>query len=199
MLRVAALAQIILENWTGKKVNKKAVIEACLVHDLAKPITFDLKKQSRFALSPSEISGLKKLQESLKSKFGNQEYRALLGIAKEIGLSSTATNLLEYFDWNYLPALLKAESLEKLIPIYCDMRISPQGILPLKARLQELETRVGNINYKKRTKEGCALQRLIQKNTKVNLEKVTNKQLSNRFIKLFNLQFLIQPINKTLV
>ena len=40
MLRVAALAKIIIDNWDGNPLNEKAIIQACLFHDAAKIIKF---------------------------------------------------------------------------------------------------------------------------------------------------------------
>jgi len=43
MLRVAALAEVLLENWTKGNIDKSEIIKACLFHDIAKPITPDLR------------------------------------------------------------------------------------------------------------------------------------------------------------
>ncbi|MBN1331328.1 HD domain-containing protein [Candidatus Dojkabacteria bacterium] len=63
MLRVGALSQIILDHWISRDLNKSAIITASLLHDIAKPITFDPQKQSKFGMSPAQIEDLISFQK----------------------------------------------------------------------------------------------------------------------------------------
>jgi putative nucleotidyltransferase with HDIG domain len=184
MLRVAALAEIILENWTGKKVNKNAIVQACLFHDIAKPMTFELAKQAQFGMSAYDIKKLGKLQKQLKSRYGTDEHHAVVEICKEIKLSPTAIKLVDNLEWKRIPRLLKSNDIESLIPIYCDMRIGPKGILLLEERLHDLESRVNEGVYQSNLKNGKQLEELIKKSTSVELDSIGNKKLNLRFNKL---------------
>ncbi len=44
MLRVAGVLKVTADNWTGEKLHNEALIIAGCLHDLAKPMTFDLAK-----------------------------------------------------------------------------------------------------------------------------------------------------------
>ena len=141
MLCVAGLASIIVDSWKGVDIDKKAIIEVCIFHDIAKPMKFVLSKQADFGMSEKDIEKLRILQEELKRKYGDDEHKATLGICKEIGFSPKMLSLLDNLEWEFTPRLLKTNDIESLIPIYCDMRIGPKGILPLKERIAELEKR----------------------------------------------------------
>ncbi len=199
MLRVAALAELILNHWQGTKVDKKAVIQACLFHDIGKPMTFsskgrsafgrDLDKQAQFGMSEREIANLKKLQKKLADKYGQDEHQATVGICREIGLSPAAVKIVDNLEWKYIPRLLRDSNLESLIPIYSDMRIGPKGILPLKVRLAELKARTNNQAYKSNLKNGQIMEKAIKQNADLDLNLITNNQLNSCFKKLLNHSF----------
>lgn len=188
MLRVTALAEIILEHWIGKKVDNQAIIQACILHDIAKPMNFDLTKQALFDISPSDNIKLEKLQKDLKTKYGTDEHSATVKICEEIGLSPVAVKILKYFEWSYIPYLLKTGNTESLISVYCDMRISPKGILPLYKRLNELKKRNHAKNYEENVKNGKVLEDIIKKNITLDINSVTDAQLNKRFKNLLNIE-----------
>lgn len=41
MLRVASLASIVLDQWSGEEISKNDIVTCALFHDIAKPVTFD--------------------------------------------------------------------------------------------------------------------------------------------------------------
>jgi 5'-deoxynucleotidase YfbR-like HD superfamily hydrolase len=69
MLRTASLAHILLENWIGQKPNKKALIDCCLFHDIAKPMKFDLAKQAQYGMSEEDIKKFGEMQTYIRSNF----------------------------------------------------------------------------------------------------------------------------------
>lgn len=186
MIRVAALAEIILAHWTSKKVDKKAVVHACLFHDIAKPMTFDPSKQTQFGMPPKNIAKLKELQKRIKEDYGTDEHHATVKICEDIGLISAAVKLVDNLEWKRVPKLLKENDIESLIPIYCDMRIGPKGILSLEERLKELKERVSVKDYADNVKNGTVLEQLIRTNAEIDLNSVSDIQLNNRFKKLLN-------------
>jgi putative nucleotidyltransferase with HDIG domain len=186
MLRVASLAEIILDHWNGPTLDKEAIIQACIFHDIAKPINFDLAKQAQFGMSSAEIAILDKLQRRLKTSYSNEEHHATVEICKEIGCSSTAVKIVNDLEWSYIPTLLSKDDLAPLIPIYGDMRIGPRGILTLKQRLEDLKTRTGE---KEHEKNGIQLENLISKYTSIDLNEISDEQINQNFEKLENLTF----------
>lgn len=186
MLNVAALAEIILNNWIGKEVDKEVIIQACIFHDMAKPITFKISKQAQFGFSLKEISKLKRLQKQLKTDYGSNEHIATIKICKEIGLSSTTLKHIDNLKWDNIPRLLKENKIESLIPIYCDMRIGPKGILLLNERLKELKERVGTEDYEDNVRNGNALENLINQNIRIDINSITKNEINKCLNNLLN-------------
>ena len=72
-----------------------------------------------------------------------------------------------------------------MIPIYCDMRIAPNGILLLKDRLEELKNRDHDSDdLDQQAKDGLRAEAIIQKNVSIDLNEITDKQLENEIIGL---------------
>jgi len=188
MLRVASLAKIIVENWNGPRINSKAIIQACLFHDIAKPIIFDLTKQNQFKISQDEIAGLRKLQLYLKKRYGNNEYDATVEVCKEIGCSSNTIQILSKIKWSNTVSLLKKGDFTTLIAIYGDMRIGPKGILTLIQRVEDLKTRTGKKG--KYEISGTKLENLIKKYVSVDLSKINDKDINQNFDYLENVNLL---------
>jgi hypothetical protein len=141
MLRVGALASILLDHWIGPTVNKPAIIQTCLFHDIAKPLTFDMASQAKYVNSAQELESIRHTHDSLIARYGHNEHQAAIKIFKEMGCLPHSIELINDLEWIYLPRLLKANKLDSLIPIYCDMRIGPKGILSMPDRLADLQTR----------------------------------------------------------
>lgn len=188
MLRAGALAAIILDHWIGKSLDQKSIVQTCLLHDIAKPMTFNLSEQPRFGASTLELKNLKKLQKDLKEKYGKNEYRASLEICREVGCKPKVIKLLETLEWDYIAPLLKKNNMEALIPYYCDMRIGPQGILSLQARLDDLHQRRNLKDYDQRRQNGIILEQKIKENVDFDLVLITDNQLNARFHKLLNIE-----------
>lgn len=186
MLRVASLAKIILDHWIGPNVDKNAIIQACVFHDITKPINFDLTKQAQYGMSPSEIANLDKLQCRLKSAYGDDEHHATVEVCKEIGCSPIAVKIVNNFEWSYIPSLLSKNDLATLIPIYGDMRVGPKGILTLKQRLEDLKSRTGESEHEL---NGIQLENLVSKNVSINLNEISDKQINQNFEELESLNF----------
>jgi hypothetical protein len=184
MLRVASLASILLENWTGSRLDRDSIVKACVVHDIAKPTTFDLAKQAQFGMSPEAIKDLEKLQIRLKSNYGANEHEATVKICKEIGLPAKAVILVDNLEWSYIPRLLN--DIESLIPIYCDMRISPKGILSMKTRLEDLKTRESGEDFEEKQENGQEIEKLISQNVSIDVNSISDSQINSNFEKLLN-------------
>ena len=188
MLRTAALAEIILENWTGKELDNNSIVQTCAFHDIAKPMTFDLAKQADFGMSEEDIKKLGELQVRIKKDFSSDEHTATVKICEKIGLSETSVKLAENLEWEYIPRLLKVNDIESLIPIYCDMRIGLKGILTLDERLEDLKERTNADEYEENVKNGKALEELIKNNTEIDVDSITDEQINERFEKLLNIE-----------
>jgi hypothetical protein len=190
MLRVAALSKIILDHWTGQKVDKTAVMQTCALHDMAKPLIFDVAKQAQYGMLPEDIANLEKLQAFLKSKYGFTEEEAVVGMCKDIGMTQEGIRIIENLErqWKSIPRLIKANDINSLIPTYCDMRIGPRGILTLQARLEDLNNRGGAVSHEDNVRNGKIAEQKIKENVDIDLDSITDRELNTLFPKLLNLE-----------
>lgn len=135
MIRVAGLAKIILDNLNDSvKIDKPSVLQACLFHDIAKIISFRTVKDDE-----AEIR-----KECIK-KYGDDEHVAANTIVSEIPLSDHAQEIIQ--NNNTRPFLDKIRNImnsndfEMKVLKYADSRISPDGLVTLKERWDDLVKR----------------------------------------------------------
>lgn len=188
MLRVAALSKIICDNWTGKNINGSAIIIACLLHDIAKPMKFDITKQSGFGMPQDEILKLEKLQKFIKDKYGDDEHTNTIGMSKDVGIKEDSIQIIENLEWKYTNRLLTENDTESLIAVYCDRRVGPKGVLSLQQRLDDLKVRAMVDYYDDYVKNGEILEMTLQEFVSVKLNSITDENLNPYFPGLLNLQ-----------
>jgi putative nucleotidyltransferase with HDIG domain len=177
MMRVAGTAHILLDKWHGADIDHRSIIIACLLHDIAKPITFDLTRQSEFGMTRKEIERLAELQEKLVAQYGTEEHLVAVAICKELRCETEVVRIVENFEWRYLSQLLAEEDLSSLVAIYCDMRIGPKGILLMHDRLRELEQRTRRGELSKYSRLGEVLEGKIAQNTRAQLLSIEDSDL----------------------
>lgn len=189
MLRVSSVARVVLEHWIGPPVDKEAIVKACTIHDIAKPMNFDPDKQAQFGMPDDKIEELRQLQNRLRTAYGEDEHHATVGICKEIGCSPIVVSLVDNLEWKYIPRLLAAKDTASLVPIYCDMRVGPKGILSLQARLEELKNRVSADDYEDKVVNGSAIEEELANNTSIDLNGITDAQVHSGWQELLALEF----------
>lgn len=192
MLRVGALSKIICDNWTGQDINKLEIIKACALHDIAKPVSFDVSPENllRYKISPEDQINLIELQKFIKTKYGDDEHKASVGMCKDIGMDTVGLRVLDNIEWFYIPELLKVNDLESLASIYCDMRIGPKGILNIQERIGNLISRYTPDKYAHNDFErnGQNLEQKIQEFVSIDLNSITDENLNSLFPVLLNLE-----------
>jgi hypothetical protein len=188
MMRVAAFAEILLENWKTAEIDKDSLVKACVFHDIAKPMTFDLAKQAQFGMSEADIEKLAELQERIKGKYGSDEHHATVKICEDVGLSKASVDLVNNLEWKYIPRLVETRDIASLIPIYADMRVGPKGILTMEQRLIELRDRVSGEDYEDNVKNGQHLEQIIRENVNIDLNLINDEEINKRFDDLLDLE-----------
>lgn len=179
------MAKVIIDSWIGEAIDDKAIIQACLLHDIAKPMNFDPAKQAQFGMSEADIEKLEKLQKEMRNKYGEEEHKATVSILKDVGCSAEAVELVDNLEWKYTSRLLKEERIESLIPIYCDMRVAPKGILPLLDRMEELRRRERDADDMDELIEvGLKLEELLNTKVSIELDQITDEQM-NQYVDEF--------------
>ncbi len=135
MLRVAGVASIICEN-SKITIDKKSVIEACLLHDMGNIIKFNLNFLPEF-LKPEGLEYWQNVQNEFKQKYGDDEHAGIYEIAKEVGVTEKTFELIKSVGFTKAGQNLKENNLEKSVCCYSDHRVTPSGVLPLEERMQE--------------------------------------------------------------
>jgi hypothetical protein len=186
-VRVASLAQLFLEQWSGVKLDEQYITLACLFHDMANIIKFDFTKPPLF---PDEVKNneyWKNIQMDTVKKYGENIHAATLTIAKEIGLVKPVVRLIENLEWDNVANVLHHQDYESALAIYSDMRIGPFGILSLRDRLENLQSRNISSNLTAITKSAALLEQEMQKHLRIHVDSITDSLLEEKFERLFDL------------
>lgn len=165
MVRVGNLTKHIVGSWKGPIVKSQDVIDAAFLHDIAKPISFDMERQSAFVSSADELRSVQSHRDSLIDKYGPEEHAALIKMVAELGFDTNVQRILEQFDWDNVPHLIVKQDFEVLIPLYADMRTSPKGIVNLNDRLYDLQQRAPVANFEDRLRNAQELEKLIKQSS----------------------------------
>lgn len=180
MLRVAASANLIIDNWEGTKLESESIIRVCLLHDMGNI----LKIPADF----SDDEGFRKIREFYFEKFGTNEHEANMEIGRIEGLTEKELIILDGKRSRKNEETLKSNSYEIKICAYCDQRVAPDGVVGIKERLEDAKIRYKNRPLSVWSDEEkanrlieCALeiQEQIMKYCKIKPEEINDKTISN--------------------
>ncbi len=136
MLRVASCANLILDNWTGSEINRKAIIRVSLMHDMGNLV----KIPENF----SKDEGFKQTRKKYFEKYGTNDHEINLEIGRIEGLTDFEIEILDGKRSRKNEETLKCDSYERKICAYCDQRVAPDGVVSLKERLDDAKVRYKN-------------------------------------------------------
>ena len=134
MLRVAACANIIIDNWNGVELNKEAIIRVSLLHDMGNIIKSRLFNNNSYNIDDNIIN-------YYINKYGNDDHFVTYQICKEIGLNDFELNILNSKVSKENERIMKCNSFEIKICAYCDERVSPYGVDSIINRLNDAKDR----------------------------------------------------------
>ena len=133
MLRVAASANLIIDNWNGPSLDKEAILRVLLLHDMGNI----LKIPEDFW----DNEGFRKTRKFYFEKYGTNEHEANMEIAKDEGLTEKELIILDGKRSRKNEETLKSDSYEIKICAYCDQRVAPDGVVGIKERLEDAKVR----------------------------------------------------------
>ena len=139
MLRVAAVAYLICDNFDGQ-LDKEEIIVAALLHDMGNIIKFKLELFPKFTKPEGEEYWQAVKEEYLK-KYGANEYDASIKIAEELGVSPRVIELIKSISFLGISKTLEENDYAKKIIEYGDDRVNPFRVVSLEDRLTDLRTR----------------------------------------------------------
>lgn len=155
-LRVAAVGKMLCDN-LALPIKTEDVILAGLFHDMGNIIKFDLEKFPEFR-KPEGVEYWQKVKDEYIVKYGADEHEATQEIGKEIGLPEHVLELLRSIGFSKLEQIRLKVPYEHKIVEYGDLRSAPQGILPMKERIEEAAVRYG---YRHESEEAQERSRLL--------------------------------------
>lgn len=136
MLRVAACSNLIIDNWIGPEIDKKAIIRVCLLHDMGNMVKI-----------PEDFSSDKefiKIRRKYFDIYGTNDHEINLEIGKKEGLSEKEIKILDGKRSRKNAETLVSNSYERKICAYCDQRVAPDGVIGIRERLEECKIRYKN-------------------------------------------------------
>ncbi|CAN5229849.1 hypothetical protein BH09PAT2_BH09PAT2_02750 [soil metagenome] len=150
--RVAGVAHMLCLHYDNK-VDAVNIVAACLLHDMGNILKFKLEMFPDF-LEPQGMDYWKKIKNEYHYKYGNDEHKATLEIAKEIfkkrnpaineKLNTERTlELINAIGFSSAQYNFESIDISRKIAAYADMRMEPHGVTSLALRLKD-----GNKRFK---------------------------------------------------
>ena len=136
MLRVSACSNIIMDNWNGPEIDKKAVTRVCLLHDMGNIV----KIPEDF----SDDKGFQKTRKKYFDIFGTNDHEINMEIGKIEGLTKKELEILDGKRSRKNEQTLKSDCYEIKLCAYCDQRVAPDGVESLRERLEDVKKRYKN-------------------------------------------------------
>ncbi len=146
MLRAASVGKQICEHWQGPKINKEDIIAVLLIHDLGNIVKMDLETETGLKILGKEAQNIghwKKIKKEIIQKYGYDDHEVTEKMANELNMSKQLIFILNHKILLKNDFILNSNDYNIKIAAYCDQRIGPFGILPLKVRFAEIKERYG--------------------------------------------------------
>ena len=132
MLRVAACTNLILDNWMGKTIDRKAVTRVSLLHDMGNMVKIPEEGQDREFIV---------IRRKYFKEYGTNDHEINMLIGKNLGLNKKELEILNGKRSRKNEQTAKSDNYEIKICAYCDQRVAPDGVVSLKERLEDAKIR----------------------------------------------------------
>jgi hypothetical protein len=138
-LRVAAIGKVIAEA-QGSACDVTLVVQTGLLHDMGNIMKVQFHVFPEF-WKQEGVAYWEKVQQDFFETYGNDEHKATIAIAREIGVSEAVITCFDMISFSQIESLMSTGTLEQKIANYADMRVGPFGVLSLSERLDEIKHR----------------------------------------------------------
>lgn len=184
MLAVAGVAKQLSDN-CKVNTNSNALVAASLIHDLGNIVKMQFdEKHAKSLLDDKDfgkIAFYREKQKEFIEKYGEDDEEANIKIASEIGAPKDVAALLECHATVAQKGLSTInENFEAQLLFYSDLRVSPNGVVPLKERLNEYAKRhsfdkdpIKTAQSKEFVKAAIEMEEEIFKKMKIKPEEIT--------------------------
>lgn len=141
MLRVASVGKFVLSGWK-EEIDTDLVTRTLLLHDMGNILKFDLENP----LVPIEnIEYWRNIQNQWIDKYGSNVHNTTISILKELNQDKAAEVLEEehsVYSTDDKMGILNNSWPAKILA-YCDVRVTPYGVVTMKERIDDLQKRYG--------------------------------------------------------
>jgi 5'-deoxynucleotidase YfbR-like HD superfamily hydrolase len=188
-LKVASVAEQICLS-LNVPVDTQRIIAACLVHDMANIVKFNLLHFPEF-LEPEGLEYWQTVKREYIEKYGEDDHEATRALIRELNLEpdvlKLAEEVLDYTKGDNIDSF----SLDACICKYADTRLTPHGVMSLRARLEEWQKRDARITleYMENTYSTFhSIEKKIFTYSNITPDGVTDESIAESVEKLKNFQ-----------
>ncbi len=140
MLRVAAVAAMICDNWQGDTIDKNKIVTVCLLHDMGNILKFKFDVFPDM-FEPEGVEYWQAVQGEYREKYGENEHNATIQIIRELGLAEEIGALADQNHFTLLCEHAASDDVLLKIMHHADMRVNPFGIVSYEERMEEARRR----------------------------------------------------------
>jgi 5'-deoxynucleotidase YfbR-like HD superfamily hydrolase len=193
MIRVARVANFILDHWKGEQLDRNKIIKVVLLHDLGNVVKFDLDKYPEFLGNEKpRLEYWKKIQKKTIEKYGPDDHTATSKMLKEIGVNEEIIDTISQKSFGNAIETEKSNNRTLKILVYSDFRAGPFGLMPLKERLKEALPRLEKYKYlphlDKLIQSAEAIEKQIQANLDINVSEITEDRIKTNVEKYLEIE-----------
>lgn len=178
MLRVTRVGELITDGWKGK-IDKKQIIRAGLVHDLANIVKFKLDDKLELVEKQKEVI----------AKYGDDDHVATEKMLRELGVDEELIRIVQMKSFGNAIEVAMSNNWPLKILFYSDMRVVPTGVVDLETRLNDVVRRLDKYRLHPQKEElmqsAREVEKQIQKMTATRLEDINDVLVSknmNKFL-----------------
>jgi hypothetical protein len=143
MKTVRLIVEWIEKHWEGEKLNWEQIKTAASLHDLGNIVKFDFEKHPEFLGAEAErIEYWKEKQSEVVEKYGKDDHEVTEKMLVEIGADEEVIKIIGGKSFANSVEIAKMESWGPKILRYADLRTSPNGLVSMKERLDEVTNRL---------------------------------------------------------
>jgi predicted HD phosphohydrolase len=145
MIRVAAVADFIIDHWNGKSLDRDLIVAACLLHDIGnimKIKDFDSVQQKAFMGEEAKrVEYWKTVQEHVRQQYGEHYDEVRDRMLRAIGVDKALASLVFRAKETAIQHLFNTHDDAALIYLYADNRVAPSGFVTLSERIADAKVR----------------------------------------------------------
>lgn len=142
MFRVASVGVLIARAYQLPDDDVDEIRSALLLHDMGNIIKFNLEHFPQF-LEPQGLAFWQEVQRDYCERYGADEHRAHVVIARELGASLRVCKLIDMIEFKNVCLHCDHDNLPAKICMYADLRVGPFGVISLDERLEDGRKRYG--------------------------------------------------------